>query len=1283
MKKNLLCAVLAAAFVFLTIPAFVVPVSAASVVVDTADELREALRKDGDADIILTADIKNYKLPSDFKWDGYNSYTDQFFWATVGKGTKNLMLQGHDVDIDDDFITTAKYQKVSRYDTQTGKEYEEKTLIKGLYIQKAALLRIPSGATLNIYGYGGGMSMTAQIPSRDQMYDNRIVMQRDIFFVQDGELNVYGGTYQAGRRKDIYVANALQHNSNWATEYLWGDYVIGDYKIYNGYGEYAINGRALAQYGGNVRLNGGTFIGHGYNYTKSEDTRWMNVYRNSVLSVYGGLLEIRDGIIKGYCGADSLFKSSSSSAKIDIYSGEFIAEAPDKFLWPSTSSSGVFGWAGYHSNYMVINLEPGSTSVKDAETHDRTSMKTYDNKTVVWPAPSGFTGGTLEWSDGTSGEGKYTIGTNKTVNFTPPKTYFPKNVISGGQSVDYYWSIMVQKKDGKWANVGDGWTKGGETINLASFNDNWAEGYTYRLQAKTIETWESESHSYEITTKASNALYFTVNADKTIDSVTVDGFSQNLSTVGPNTLYSSSTGVRGVSSVWYENGNANTGTINVTSGTYQAYVELIAGNGYVFTPNTKVLIYGMANTPNFISSDGKTIHVVSPVINKACDHSESTASWEYNTEYHYKYCTVCGKTEDTGKHAFGKGASNGALTTYTCSVCGYEKTVQNGKEAVNALLLDMPALVVGEKLTAPKLAEDFANKATITGYQWYKGKGTSEKTAVGTVTASGWYTLEVTASAKSGYYFKNGAFITHSHGTKAGASASDSTITGTVYVYCSEFADGKITIPSLTPDKTLGDVLKGIVVSRSGDEKINVNYYVTYNGSKYTVKRSFDGKWSVSGGSETLEQVLAKRIVPNTYYELEIEFSAGSYYVDPEEITVDSKSYMIGYTTDSGEAWASAKATVISETDIIDRVDVYAVEFPEAGNMPCDDCSVYDDMRLTLVSSSWNAGNGFVCGEAYTFTAKVNVKDGYRFSENVTATVNGKEANVVIKGNSATVTFDSGTLGHSFSDWITTVAPTCEKEGKTERFCKICGQLESDTLPLSEHELINTAGTKSNCSVHGMKEHYECAQCGKLFDADKNETTAAELELPLDPSNHAGGQMSCDGHSHFELCLCGEKLEESAHVFGDWNVIKEPEPGVKGMKEKECAVCGYLQSEEIEALPGVHEHSFKLKFDENSHWNVCVCGEITDKAAHTFDENGVCTVCGAQKTDIPAETETTGKTPAETDKPTESGQSGGDGKTGKTNLTWLWILIIIVIAGGITAAVLIIKKKKSGAAENK
>ena len=1270
MKKRILSLILAAAFVFLMMPLFTLPAAAAeSVKVKTADELRSALKKDGDMVIELTADITKYKLPNDFKWDGYDEFLDTFFWVTVGKGTKKLYLQGHNVDIDDDFVTTAEYKEVKRYNTETGKEEAVKTLVKGLYIQNAALFRIQEGTTLNIYGKGGGMSMTAQMPSRNQIYDNQITMERDVFFVLGGNLNIEGGTYQAGRRKDIYVANAECFTKDWRWDLLPGSLTGEDLKVFFGYGEYTINGDALAQYGGKVTINGGTFIGHGYGYTGGPSTSSSQVYRQSTLLAYRGDLSIRDAKVIGYSGANAIY-IRKEYANVDIYAGEFSAEAPDKFLWPYTQRSSVFGGNSNYSNYKAVAIEPGSTSISSATTHDGTSIKSYDHKTVVFPAESGFTGGSLSWADGSSREKSYAIGSNEFVHFTPPEKYFPEGALERGQRSDYYVSLMYQNSEGKWESASNGWVETEKSFILDNLTDKWKVGTRYRLQMKTVETWSSESHSYQITKKTATPLYFTVSKDKVIDKVTIDGFDPEKRILTQDMLTSSTQGVDYVTSTWSRNGEYESGTIHATSGKYMAAVKVTAKEGYVFSQNTVVDINGVSVKPYLVAVSGKSIQFYTPVIDRECDHENSSEPWLQNGFIHYRKCSICDLTFDAAEHNFTKTSTSGKTTTYTCTVCGYQKEVTDNREAIKALLIDMKALVVGDKLDIPYLAEEYKGKAAIASYQWYKGKGTTDQVENGSVAEEGWYTLKATYTTYNGYYFPEGAFVTHAHGTKAGALVYDDSIIGTVYVYCSEEADGKVVISALTPNKTLGDVLKESTVTRSGDGRINVNYYVKYAGNSYIIKRTFDGKWSVTGGSETVDQVLAKKIVPNTEYEIEFEFSAGKFYVDPKKISVDSKSYMIGYTTDSSDTWGNAKATIISDTDEINLVEIRAVRMPVAGETPDSSCSLYDEERIGLISSYWSETGKYTCGNSYVFTAEVRPVDGYRFTENTVAVVNGVEADLIVSDGMATVILESEILEHSFSDWETKVEPTCDAEGAAERKCSICGKAESMSLPAEGHTFGVYDMTDSTCVDHGMAAHYECHVCGKYFDADYNETTKEKLELPLDPHNHVGGQISCDENSHFTLCECGEKLDVESHRFGEWHVVMEPQPGLEGRRERECEVCGYIHSDKIDALPGEHTHSYTEKYNEKYHWKECICGDIIDKEEHKFGEDGVCSVCGAKKADSAEVTETAPGKTTETLKPGEKGEEG------KGSLLWLWIVIGVVVVAAIVVVVVIISKKK-------
>ena len=58
---------------------------------------------------------------------------------------------------------------------------------------------------------------------------------------------------------------------------------------------------------------------------------------------------------------------------------------------------------------------------------------------------------------------------------------------------------------------------------------------------------------------------------------------------------------------------------------------------------------------------------------------------------------------------------------------------------------------------------------------------------------------------------------------------------------------------------------------------------------------------------------------------------------------------------------------------------------------------------------------------------------------------------------------------------------------------------------------------------------------------------------------------------HWYECECGEKMNATNHVYGEWEVVKEATTAAPGVKERSCEVCSYVDSEEIPQLDHTHE----------------------------------------------------------------------------------------------------------------
>ena len=101
--------------------------------------------------------------------------------------------------------------------------------------------------------------------------------------------------------------------------------------------------------------------------------------------------------------------------------------------------------------------------------------------------------------------------------------------------------------------------------------------------------------------------------------------------------------------------------------------------------------------------------------------------------------------------------------------------------------------------------------------------------------------------------------------------------------------------------------------------------------------------------------------------------------------------------------------------------------------------------------------------------------------------------------------------------------------------------------------------------------------------------------------------FSYDETNHWHPATCEHKDEvqyKGPHVFGDFEVIKEPTNEEAGLKQAKCTVCGYTKSEEI-PFNHVHTYSTDWSYDRTNHWHVATCSHKdlkSNEAVHTFDE---------------------------------------------------------------------------------
>jgi hypothetical protein len=211
---------------------------------------------------------------------------------------------------------------------------------------------------------------------------------------------------------------------------------------------------------------------------------------------------------------------------------------------------------------------------------------------------------------------------------------------------------------------------------------------------------------------------------------------------------------------------------------------------------------------------------------------------------------------------------------------------------------------------------------------------------------------------------------------------------------------------------------------------------------------------------------------------------------------------------------------------------------------------------------------------------------------------------------------------HIYGDWRETKPATETEAGSRERDCTVCDYVQTETIPMLEHE-------------------------------------------------HSYGDWQKDETQHWKECRCGEKTEVGNHTFGDWTITKEPTTTETGSRERTCSICKYTQEETIP----VHEHSIHdeaWKYDDTEHWQECSCGERLNVATHTYGDWKVtkeateteegsrergCAVCEYVQTEaIPA-------------------AGTGSPQTGDSSDMALWISLMLASCGGVLGMLFYRRKK--------
>ena len=159
---------------------------------------------------------------------------------------------------------------------------------------------------------------------------------------------------------------------------------------------------------------------------------------------------------------------------------------------------------------------------------------------------------------------------------------------------------------------------------------------------------------------------------------------------------------------------------------------------------------------------------------------------------------------------------------------------------------------------------------------------------------------------------------------------------------------------------------------------------------------------------------------------------------------------------------------------------------------------------------------------------------------------------------------------HTYGEWTTVKAATCEEAGERERTCP-CGEKQTEVIPAAGHTpegAVFENEKPAACEANGSYDTVVyCADCGE-------ELSRETVTIPM--TSHTGGTATC--------------LEKAI-----------------------CEICGQPYGELAPHTPGTEYDA-----DETNHWRTCsICGIKIDNTigAHDFDGAQNCSVCNVTNFD--------------------------------------------------------------------
>ncbi len=144
-------------------------------------------------------------------------------------------------------------------------------------------------------------------------------------------------------------------------------------------------------------------------------------------------------------------------------------------------------------------------------------------------------------------------------------------------------------------------------------------------------------------------------------------------------------------------------------------------------------------------------------------------------------------------------------------------------------------------------------------------------------------------------------------------------------------------------------------------------------------------------------------------------------------------------------------------------------------------------------------------------------------------------------------------------------------------------------------------------------------------------------------ASHDYSKVICSADEHWYVCECGAEKPDSREVHSGGKATC--------LNKAKCGAC----SMEYGELAG-HSYAESWKKSDTQHWHECVCGDKLDLADHAYGDDGVCDLCGYEKS-----------VQGGTNQPDDDSPS----------ISPIVIILFVVVIGGATIAWVVLRKKSA------